>query len=86
MKNRVQTFCHCGLKDSWKKNRLCHIHIAQLRTQVETRVNYIEFKGQQVPVSPDGIPIIKFPRTFAELTKTLLNTDEIKNSKPTPRT
>jgi len=43
---------------------MCNNHIASLRSKIQDRVHYIEWKGQQVPLSPDGIPMLQYVKAI----------------------
>jgi len=52
--------------------------MAQLKSQLETRVNYIEWKGQKVPLSPDGIPMLNYAKTYNDMAKRAVQESSMK--------
>ena len=58
--------------------------MAQLKSQIETRVNYIEWKGQKVPLSPDGIPMLNYAKTYNDIARRAVLEGRMKQPK-TPK-
>ena len=56
MKEKRQSFCHCGLKESWKGDRLCMSHKNELQNIVESRVQYYTINGHRIGLKKQKIP------------------------------
>jgi len=65
LKAKRRGICHCGLKESFKRDRLCLSHKNELQNMIESRVQYYEINGHRIPISPDGVPMINQAKPVA---------------------
>lgn len=62
----AERMCNCGCKSSWKTDRLCSIHRYELHDRFTIKQKTVIINGMEVPVSPDGIPMLHWAKPMAK--------------------